>query len=151
MQIQFKNGSTQHLERDVAQAFINSGEAVALPNKRETCLEAQARVSAKSTVPNVSWSVRPAQITAEHRYEPQIYGRCDGCSADIFVQNSRRMVSSLFRHAASCGFVTEAIPADIAAEYSRQRDAFYPPRTVVAVAKDALAELRESLRMGAGQ
>jgi hypothetical protein len=151
MQIKFTNGLEKHLPRDVAESFIASGAAIAMPSKRESCVEAQARVAAKSTVPNVFWSVRPAQITAEHRYEPQIYGHCGGCNADLFVANPRKMVSSVFRHAASCGFVTEAIPASIAAEYSRLRDEFYPVRSFVAVAKDALAELRENLKMGVAQ
>jgi hypothetical protein len=150
MLIRFADGTERHYERAIAEGFISQG-AIEIPPKRETCLEAQARVAAKSTVPDVSWSVRPAQITSEHRWEPEIFGRCLGCGRDLFVKNPRKTVSSVFRHAASCGLVTEAIPDDIVAEYTRQRDAFYPPQTFVAAAKDKLAELRENLRMGVAQ
>jgi hypothetical protein len=155
MLIQFKDGTKKHLERGVAEGFIASGSAVAVSPRRETCQEAEDRYSAihgsQRTSPDTLWSIRPAQSLNEQRWPPQVYAKCKSCGANFFAENPRKRITTDFRHAGSCSGVAEKIPDDILVEYERQRDLFYPPKTIVAVVKDRLAEVRESLRLGVGQ
>ena len=128
MQIRFKDGTIKHYERDVAQGFILSGSAVEVPNKRETCIEAQARMAAingdKSTKPNTLWNIRPAQVVNDFAYGPEINSRCQSCNASFRVSNASERITSVFRHAASCSFAVEAVPAPILKEYEQARDEF---------------------------
>jgi len=157
MLIRFLNGVEKHYEKNIALGFIESGAAVQLPNRKETCLEAQARcpLASKPTTPCTRWSVRPAQTISELRYPPQIYAKCTlehgGCGSDFFAMNPRKSITTPFVHGASCNFVREYVPDEVAKEYEAARNAFYPVQTFVEVAKDGLAALRESLRMGAGR
>jgi hypothetical protein len=151
MLIRFADGTEKHYERDIALGFIAQG-AVAIPPRTPTCREAQARYEAEHgsqrTSPDTLWSVRPAQILSEQRWPPQVYALCKSCRANFFAENPRKPITTPFRHAASCSHAVEHVPDAILTEYYAQRDAFYPVKTIVAAAKDKLAELRETMRMG---
>jgi hypothetical protein len=147
--------SHRHVDKREAAFLISAGVAVAVAPRRETCQEAQARVEAihgsTRTTPATRWSVRPASTINEQRYPPQVYAKCAGCSADFFAANPRKSITTPFVHGATCSFVREFVPDEIAKDYEVQRDSFYPVRSVVAVVTDRLAEFREARKMGAGQ
>jgi hypothetical protein len=132
MHIKFTNGTDKHLDRDVAQGFIEAGVAIALPNKRETCLEAQIRMAGvngdKRTKPNTVWNVRPAQTVNEFSYGPEIHSRCQSCNVSFRASNETKTITSVFRHAGSCAFAVEAVPAAILKEYEAARDEFHSKR-----------------------